>query len=192
MDFDGPSAGDPDRMLTAINQESYITISSGIITAFEVGILAKADTSAAKQTDVYNDRPLLYFGGDGQPTAIVHTNSGVSLGGYTGVGGWRRTGDIACGTGSYFGVFAWCDNGGADVHIQLNGDTGSAQSLTGLTGGGFAPGTNTAVRIGGPNFGSKFFDGEIVEIMIATSGQIQPNIAKILRAWNHDYGLSLS
>lgn len=147
-------------------------------TALSIVVLFYADTVAAPTGNVYDDAPF-YRDLDGYQGATI-TSSG--FGGFIYDGGYKSQ-VIACGTGAYHLGMVTCDGANLTVQVDSSGTLSTAC-------GAMVHGGKTGV-FGQGYGGTHYFDGRIMEIMLAASVLSGTDYTNIKSYVNSRYALAL-
>jgi hypothetical protein len=176
-DFDGSN----DQLLNANDLHATFLSTS----AFHITALVKFNTAgAAAAGAAYGERAVLADDTQGYCN-FSHSTRGITLSHYdTATGLWREA-TVACGTGAWHLAHGWYD--GVNLFVQLD----SGAPVTGETVATPLPSVAGTVCVGRNYSGTAFVDGDIAEVMIATTNLGSTARTDIKSYVNSRYALAL-
>lgn len=165
-----------------LNQDEALDIYLSA-SAWWVGLLVRADTAAATAAgEFYEDAAIITEANGGW--GVAFTTSGVRAGNYDGA--FKKTGWVALGTATWAWVEAWLSGG--VLSISVDGGTPATVSAGNLTSLAARP-----MRLGANFDYSKFFDGQLAELMVMDSVPSADQRERIRNSYLcHRYGLNFT
>jgi hypothetical protein len=149
--------------------------------AYSVLVLFNADSAAAAAGNIEDDPAILTDSWPGW--AITFSTGGVGVAHWDGVA-WQG-GRVACGTGAWHAVQIVYD--GADIRVRI--DSGAWTTVD--TAGTLQHAAASYFLISGKSYVPGYFDGRILEIMIAPEAFSEAKFDAILDYLNARYALAL-